>query len=72
MGHQENKVIDRMLFDHESDLQENVNIAGYPEMQTTIKDLSERIKKFMESASFRRGGKSVPGVTSPKNEKVTL
>ena len=52
--YQENKVIDRMLFDHESDPQENVNIAGYPEMQATVKDLSERIKKFMESVSFRR------------------
>ncbi len=40
-------MINRILFDHESDPQENVNIAGYPEMQATANSLSEQIRKFM-------------------------
>ncbi len=61
-----------MLLNHESDPHENVNIAGYPEMDTKVNELSGRIGNFTASTSFRRKGKEVSGVTSPKNEKVTL
>jgi arylsulfatase A-like enzyme len=62
--HQKNKVIDRMLFDHESDPEENVNIAGDPGRQTIVKDLSKLIKNFMALSPFKRGTKKNPGVTT--------
>jgi arylsulfatase A-like enzyme len=65
--HQENKVIDRMLFDHQSDPQENVNIAGDPGRQNVVKDLSKRIKNFMALSFFKRGTKILPGVTTQEH-----
>jgi len=62
--HDEGEVIDRMLFDHENDPQENVNIADDPEMQSTVRDLHQRIEAFRASSSFQRRGRTVPGVTS--------
>ncbi len=53
-----------MLLNHESDPHENVNIAGYPEMDTKVNELSGRIGNFTASTSFRRKGKEVSGVTS--------
>jgi arylsulfatase A-like enzyme len=52
--HHQGEVIDRMLFDHDQDPGENVNIAEKPEMLATIDHLSHRIEIFMESSSFRR------------------
>lgn len=63
--HQDNEVIDRMLFDHENDPDENQNIAEDPGRQSIVKDLSKKIQRFVTSSSFRRRGKHVPGVTSP-------
>ena len=48
------KVVDCMLFDHSNDPQENVNIAKDASMQTTVSDLSKRIKDFKASSSFKR------------------
>jgi iduronate 2-sulfatase len=52
------EVLDCMLFDHDLDPEENVNIAGNPEMRSTINHLSQQMKALLESSSYRRRGKS--------------
>ena len=60
--------INSMLYDHENDPQENTNIVGESGMQTTVRDLRQKIEVFKETSSFQRRGRAVPGVTSQANK----
>ncbi len=45
------QVQDRMLYDHSSDPDENVNIAGQPEFTGTVQELSQKLKMVRASDS---------------------
>jgi iduronate 2-sulfatase len=67
------KIIDHMLFDHEQDPLESVNIADEPKSQPTIRHLHDLIEEFLTSSSFQRRERNIPGVTDnpagPKNHQ---